>query len=122
MDLIKSTASQANNPDSLLGWGIPDVKSALLSLSVNEKYAEKEIHSYPNPVIDKLTVILPDAISGQYEIGIINIHGQVLYSKTESADSIRSIQIDELSNLKSGIYFLRVSQGQTHFTSKILKK
>jgi hypothetical protein len=123
IELMKSTASQSSNPDSLLGWGIPDLQSAIESLSVsNNQPAEKEIHSYPNPFTDRLTISFPEAVSGEYKLEIVNLQGQVLFTLNEKADLIRSLQINDLRKLSAGIYIVRVSNNQTLYTGKILKK
>lgn len=122
IELMKATASQANNPDSLLGWGIPNVKSALTSLSVHNQNVERVIKSYPNPVVDKLTLVLPDAVYGEYKVEIMNLQGQVIYSVTGKSDYTRSFQLNELSYVPAGIYLVKVSGGHATYTGKILKK
>ncbi len=122
IELMKATASQANNPDSLLGWGIPNIQSAAISKSVNTKDAKKVVHTYPNPVLDKLTIGLPVAIIGKYSVEIVNLYGQVIYSKTGKSDSVRSLQINDLAYMATGIYMVRLSNGRTNYIAKILKK
>ena len=122
IELMKATASQASAPDSLLGWGIPNVKTALTTLSVHTQSAEKELHSYPNPVFDKLTLGFPDAIRGEYQIEIVNLQGQVVYSQKGNAESTISMQINNIGNLNAGIYFVRVANGIINYSTKILKE
>jgi len=123
MELIKSTASQSSNPDSLLGWGIPNLKSALLSLSVStDDVINKNLFLYPNPVDHNLTIALPDAISGEYKVDIVNLQGQVVYSILNRADVMHSLQINDLGNLKTGIYFVKFSNEKMLYSGKMLKK
>jgi len=122
IDLIKSTASQASQPDSLLGWGIPDYKLALTTLSVHNKPFEKVIFSYPNPVYDKLTLSFPYIIHGSFTMEIISLLGQVVYSRKDNADSIKSLQINDISSIPNGLYLIRISNENITFTGKIVKR
>lgn len=121
IEVIKSTASQAKMPDSLLGWGIPDYQSALNSLSIPENKVEKVLSTYPNPVIDKLTVGFSNSIKGKYKVEIVDLQGRVVYSRQGNDGSIRSLQINDLGHLPSGVYLLRISNNSNYFSGKIVK-
>lgn len=122
IELMKATASQASDPDSLLGWGIPNVEKALTTLSVNTQSLKNTLYCYPNPIIDKITISFPDAIHGDYKIEIVNLQGQVVYNEPGNTASLRSIQINNLGNLAAGIYLVKVSNGALCYTNKIVKK
>lgn len=121
IEAIKLTASQANHPDSLLGWGIPDYSSALKTLSVPYNNAVASLLIYPNPVTDKLTIGLPFSLQGIYSLEIVDLQGKVVYSRQRDEGSIRSLQIDDVKNIKPGIYFIKVSNGSLISTGKIIK-
>ena len=121
IEAIKATASQANQPDAFLGWGIPNYESASSTLSVNIETAGKVLFSYPNPVMDRLTLAFPDAIMGKYNLEIVDIHGKVAYSAQGNENSLRSLQINNIGTLSAGIYMVRVSNGRANYSGKIIK-
>jgi serine protease AprX len=121
IEIIKSSASQATQPDSLLGWGIPDFELASSTLSVQHLSAENTIASYPNPFADKLTLGFPNSIHGNLKIEIINLQGKIVYSDQRNEGSMRSIQINDLGFLSPGIYLIKVSNRTLIFTGKIIK-
>jgi len=69
-----------------------------------------------------LTIALPDAISGEYKVDIVNLQGQVVYSILNRADVMHSLQINDLGNLKTGIYFVKFSNEKMLYSGKMLKK
>lgn len=75
----------------------------------NEDYFEEKI--YPNPFVDYINIK-----TKKTEISIIDIFGKIIFYRKIENDEINSIQID-LSNLNSGIYFLRLGEE----TQKITK-
>ena len=120
IELIKASASQASQPDSLLGWGIPDFLASIntLSLSTNEN----RLVAFPNPVVDKLTIGFPVSIQGEFNIEIVNLQGKIVYSHKRDEGSIRSIQINDTGYLPSGIYLIKVSNKSVIYSGKIIKK
>jgi serine protease AprX len=121
IETIKVTASQSSQPDELLGWGIPDYQLAFTTLSVADKAVQKTLVTYPNPVNDKLTVGFPMPVQGKYRFEIVNLQGKVVYSRERNEGSIRSIQAENLGNIPSGIYFIKVTTGSIIFSGKIIK-
>jgi hypothetical protein len=119
--LIKASASQASLPDALLGWGIPNFELASTTMSVPGISIENKITVYPNPVLDKLTLGFPVALHGEFRIEIVNLQGQVVYSNQRNESSIRSIQINDIGYLPSGIYLIKVSDQSLIFSGKIIK-
>lgn len=121
IDIIKSTSSQASNPDSLMGWGIPNYETAYTTLSIRDHIVTKSLIVYPNPVYDKITLAFPAPIQGKYKIEIVNIEGTVVYSNHRSESSVHSIQINDIGSLPPGIYLLKVSGVSLVYTGKIIK-
>jgi len=121
IELIKASASQAAQQDSLLGWGIPDYQIAFTTLSNRNQSVAKELTIYPNPVTDKLTLGFPVAIDGKYSLEIVNLQGKVVYNNQRNESSTRSIQINDIGYLPSGIYFIKVSDRSAIFSGRIIK-
>ena len=72
----------------------------------------------PNPFSDRISISTLGSFSQEDKIQIVDIHGRVVYTK-ESVDSLDL----ELSDLLSGVYFLRYtnSKGEVGI-SKIIKQ
>jgi hypothetical protein len=122
IESIKATASQASQPDTLLGWGIPDFSLALLYLSIqSSSESETTLYAFPNPFTGNLTIGFPKPINGKYSLEIVSLQGKVVYSTQRDEGSTRIIQINDLENLAAGIYVLRVSYGSLIYTGKIIK-
>ena len=121
IEAIKATSSQASQPDSLLGYGIPDYSQALQILSVHSDVVEKSLILYPNPVNDHVTIGFPVSIQGKYSFEIINLQGRVIYSRQHDVGSVRSFQINDIKDIPSGMYFLKLSNGLLSFSGKIIK-
>ncbi len=120
IELIKASASQANQPDSLLGWGIPDFLTATSTLSIKTKVNKLDV--FPNPVAETLTLVFPDLIQGEFKIEIVNLQSKVVYSTRHNEGAIRSIQINDIGFLPSGMYLIKVSERSVIYSGKIIKK
>lgn len=71
-----------------------------------DEFELRNVSIYPNPATDVLYVNLP---STNYSVEVINLMGEVVL-KSENKSNKTSL---ELSNLKSGVYFLTIaSEGQ----------
>lgn len=80
-----------------------------LSVTSSTQKLYKELPGFlvfPNPTEQFLNVHF-DALDYDAEIRIENAIGQILYTKTLSANSVSRLQID-ISNLPKGIYFIEV--------------
>lgn len=122
IEALKAVSSQASEPDSLLGWGIPNYELASESLSVFEKAQSQDLSIYPNPVNDKLTIGFPTSIGGKYSLEIIDLQGKIVYSHQGDENSLRSLQVNDISYFTAGIYLVKVSNGDNIFSGKIIKK
>ena len=80
-----------------------------LSISQNNL---SELTIYPNPVDDILHINFNNQLS---KIELINMHGQIVFKKNNALQQV------DLSQLKSGIYFLKIHHQEASLTKKIIK-
>jgi hypothetical protein len=75
---------------------------------------------YPNPASSQINVALSNARDGIYTYSLINQMGQELNSGdlNLTANSIQTLNIEELSY---GVYFLKITNGQSTQTIKFIK-
>jgi len=122
-DLLLNNASQPDNPDSLIGYGIPNFSMAGgLGL---ETIAPAAIRVYPNPFKTHFYIRLPEvSLSDQtISVNIFDILGRKRYSRQTTGTVPRTIQIDALNGAPSGIYLIRLSLDQkTILKEKIIKQ
>ena len=88
---------------SLFGVGIP-----------NDPDLSWEI--YPNPADDRINV--RSAVGGSHTIEIANINGKIIFSGISANDPFTI----DIKDYNEGIYFLRISDGQTTHTRKFIKR
>lgn len=86
------------------------------TLDLNDPLSGIEI--YPNPVENRLQVVIPTTFSGG-EISLYNVLGEVVLAETFESTGILSL---DLSYLAKGSYFLRIKSGKSTGTWSILKQ
>ena len=91
------------------------IKTVFSNLGVNEVKGNTEVQVYPNPV-DRILNFRKTNGTIIQKINVVNVNGQVL--KTISGD----YETIDLSNLKSGFYFINVITNKGSRVHKIIKK
>lgn len=82
-------------------------------LGVSE-YNEEKISIYPNPFNDFINIELKNYIKIEY-INISDITGKIIYTSNTIDTKI------DLSNLKNGVYFLKIKSNENLIIKKIVK-
>jgi serine protease AprX len=123
-DIIKvfhSSADRYSSPDSLYGYGIPDINLALTELQyLYLKIPETRVIAFPNPTSGDIEVIFhspPEKVT----IEIISTSGKLIYKKTFSDYAGSVIAINELEHKEQGVYLVRVITGSEMNVLKIIK-
>jgi subtilisin family serine protease len=117
MDLIRAASDRFSNPTAQEGYGIPDFEKAYNTvLSVNN-FDEKSLHIYPNPVKHFFTILNTQDHSKEYNVHIYDILGNKLIEKS----ALYSNRID-VSNLKKGVYLLKLQNENQEKTIKFIKQ
>lgn len=87
----------------------------------NNDYAFSTFAVWPNPANDQLYVSLQSEYSDEYTIEIFDLVGKKSVHRVIPNSSALETHID-IADLPSGIYLVKVSQGTTFETKKIVKK
>lgn len=107
---IEQSAHLYTNPDSLLGYGIPDLKIAdkILKTPILEKWANgANWLVYPNPAQNYLVLQKQSNVSqGKVQIAFYTLDGKLL-RKEEKDDSSR-ILLQNLHLLPPGLYVMQI--------------
>lgn len=94
------------------------------STSVNtETIVSRNIILYPNPVIDFVNFKIQEIKANKLLVKVIDVTGKLQIEKEfKDVDKGNILQLD-MSNLKKGIYFVSIKQGDVQLKlSKIYKK
>lgn len=91
--------------------------SNIASANINEN-KELTISAYPNPMADKLDIAINGAISTAAKISLIDGAGRVCYTQAVTKPGIITVNT---SQLVSGIYFIRYSNGKEQKIIKVKK-
>ncbi|HEU5146664.1 MAG TPA: S8 family serine peptidase [Chryseosolibacter sp.] len=119
--LLQATASQANNPDNLLGYGIPNFQAVV---HYQERIAQNSpFEIYPNPLEDDTLTISPfdPEMVESCEVEIISSQGQIVGSGTVRFDWLNRTYQADLSGMAPGIYFVRIHSAKRRHTFKLVK-
>ncbi len=100
---------------------VPDFDSALPGSRISFPTSEPKMALFPNPVTDRLNVLLESEFTGSLEVLIMDIHGKIV-SRTKlnkpSTTLQEVIDVDELSN---GTYVLRIVQDKRQLSKLFVK-
>ena len=120
---LLNNSSQSGNPDSLIGYGIPNFSMAG-DLSI-EDIAHAAIQVYPNPFKTHFYLSLPEVpLKNQtITVDIFDILGKKRYTSQYKGTVPRTIRIDALNDAPSGMYLIKLSLNQrTILKEKIIKQ
>lgn len=121
MEAVHQSADRFNSPDSLYGYGIPDMSVALKKLQdAVLKIPENDFIAFPNPTTGDIEIIFreqPESI----RLEIFSSTGKFIHSNYFSTFAGRSLRINALNNREQGIYFIRLTTGTGVYFQKIIK-
>ncbi|OFX32607.1 MAG: hypothetical protein A2X08_08710 [Bacteroidetes bacterium GWA2_32_17] len=123
--IIKS-ASQYYNPDTLLGYGIPNFYAAffiLNGIADNNMNKEQIINVYPSPFSSQLNVEFISEKSNNISIEIIDILGKTVYKTNKNIipNDYNIIKINNINDLNSGIYFVKIQTQSGSYKKLVVK-
>jgi len=123
---VKESASQYNNPDSLLGYGIPNFAIAYLILTNKKIFnidTDNDINVFPNPFIDNIYIVFSSADTQSVKVELHDLSGKSVRNPEtiERISGFNYFNISDLGNLAEGMYIINVSSGNRKFSKKVLK-
>lgn len=121
--LIMESSSQSNNPDNLLGYGIPNYNVAMGNILGLGDTIQDQVEIYPNPLTDNFLKINfgQAAFYNELTFNLYNSQGQLVVSMHEQNVLSDSILELELPDLDKGIYILTFVGMENHKGIKLLK-
>ena len=112
------------NPDTLVGYGIPDMYKAWLLITDQVlspvEQIEKQWKVYPNPFSERIILSSKNQIQGgKTEIEIYTLDGKLLRHWMKPAAS--TIELNNLNLLPQGILLLKIKNSGVAETFKLSK-
>jgi len=125
IDAVKRSAHQFNNPDTLLGYGIPDfsLANSLLGLGDINVPTDEQVHIFPNPWngSDPLTILFYSQDSGPGIARLYDMQGKLINSTTfATVPGGYTMQVFSAS-LQAGMYILEYQQNDKLFSRKLIR-
>ena len=122
---IMQSASQYYNPDSLLGFGIPNYQNAwwiLTSIDSNEGSKPLSADVYPNPFFNSLYVKVSGHQQSTIQVTIFNMVGSTVYSDVISTP-IAKLSFGSLEEkMPKGLYVMKLTSENRVQTLKLIKQ
>lgn len=121
IEALHSSADRYNSPDSLYGYGIPDMVNALTFLQ--DRYTKvpvEETVAGPNPTTGNIEITFHQQPE-QFTVEIISITGEIIFREEFTNFAGRTLGINELQNRQPGIYLIRLTIGSSVRVHKIIK-
>lgn len=124
IEMIKQSSSQYQNPDTLIGYGLPNFANALSQIGADLPYSSIRIKRiYPNPFLDKISLLFIQIAPKDIFIELYNIQGKMIMQKryVNLPGGEFKLTIDNLDNLSQGIYIIKVLSGEYCYVKKLVK-
>lgn len=123
IDAIKRSASQYNNPDSLMGYGIPDFLKAYEALNPTGIKTATAAAPYSLYVTSDFDVRFGPMPESRAFLQVFNTNGQKLIDKQIDVNTSapNAIQVPEFASFASGMYIIRIITPYKALVCKALK-
>lgn len=115
-EMILSLGDQANNPDNLLGYGVPNFNQ---TLAIQPEVKEQDLIVYPNPVTGNFISVNGERLSGTGTLRIIAYSGQTV--KELPISSNNDLNSISLEGVNQGIYILLINIGDEIYRTRFVK-
>jgi hypothetical protein len=124
IEALKQSASQFSNPDTNLGYGIPNLPIAcqiLASLSVAENDHPGSLIINQNPFSSSLDIAYYSDGSHALQMLITDLSGKTVFSKSFSLNPQTWHQFSVRPEIASGVYILRMETEKHSIKRKVIK-
>jgi serine protease AprX len=121
MEALHKNADRYSIPDSLYGYGTPDMTSVLKWLQdIFIIKPDNETTVGPNPFIYDFEIIFKNT-PGSLKVIISNSSGKIILNREYEEYIGRTLKINSLQNQPQGIYFIKLITSSGSFSHKVIK-
>lgn len=126
LDAVKRSSHKYGNPDTRMGYGIPDMQKAyqMLLLKRQERIiADNWAKAYPNPFVSFTNILVKAQESGELITQLTDMNGRIYHTTKQTVQQglFYEIRMDNLGKLAAGSYNLRIVNGQSSTTIRLVK-
>jgi subtilisin family serine protease len=123
LESLLNSGTQANEPDNILGYGIPNFLGALygeiLAIEDNEEVLAWKV--YPNPILgDELNIHFGNSLSAEFSI--IDLNGRRLQTEVLNRGKANEPYRVLLKGVKSGFYVIQMQDRALIKQSKLIRQ
>jgi hypothetical protein len=104
------------------GWSPTWKFTTIPPVGITEPAFESTVSIYPNPADETVFIQMNNPASKSFQISITDVLGVKVYDNDLQLTSGNTILPVQVSELKNGIYMLRLVDGNNTFTTKIIIK
>lgn len=123
IESLLNSGNQAEEPDNLLGYGIPNFFDALYGeiLGVDDKGEDLVWKVYPNPIIgDELNIHFGNSLSAEFSL--IDLNGRVFANEILTRQTIKEPFRILLQGIKRGFYVIQMQDGELVRQGKLVRQ
>ncbi len=119
---IELSGNQVSDPDSLLGYGIPDFIKALKHVNVADK-GTTPVHIFPNPFSKGFVVSFTATQKQILDLHLYNNMGVLVFSMQQQEVRVgcNELNVPYLTSIPDGMYFLQLTGKNLFMTSKLFR-
>ncbi len=126
LNAIIKSSSQYQRPDSMQGFGIPNIYLASLLLNIDNNATITEDYSFdliPNPFQNEFSIYFKASTNANADIRIFDNTGKLIYMEMgiEVVKDENNFNIRALNNVAQGIYFVNIYIDGKSISKKIVK-
>ena len=124
LQLIEASSSQYQNPDSLLGYGIPNFKKAYLTLhNLQDTSSNLALMGlYPNPVsAQQLQLYIFSKNTQDVVVNLRNLLGQTMHQQELQLEEGKTLIQLKTHAIPNGFYLLEM-ESKTNKTTRLIEK
>jgi serine protease AprX len=125
INAIRQSASQASNPDSLLGYGIPDFPVACMLLSglnPGSPLNGDQVYITGNPFGEELIFNFYSNTPQKISVSLTDILGKVILKNNFEVNGLTLNEIKIPASFANGVYVLEVISENKQFAEKVIKQ
>jgi subtilisin family serine protease len=123
IEALLNSGTQADEPDNLLGYGIPNFIDALYGeiLAVEENEDALAWKVYPNPIIgDELNIHFGNSLSAEFSL--LDLNGRTIETETLNRATVKEPYRILLEGVKPGFYMIQMQDRSLIKQSKLIRQ
>lgn len=126
LDAVKRSAHRYSTPDTRVGHGIPDMQkayAALLQKRQERIIADSWAKAYPNPVVSSTNILIKAQETGELITQLSDMNGRIFHTTRQNVQQgqFYEIRLENLGKLAAGAYNVRVINGRSATTLRLVK-